>query len=202
MKRVALLSGGRDSTCMVLRLLEKGIDLDYILFTDTLNEFNLMYEYLERVNSYLKKTYSKSIIYTKPKTTFEHWVFGKVTRNKNKGKIRGLPKISNPCYWKRESKTYPKEDFLKQHDLTTENSIIYVGYTYSELSRIPKNSKNQRYPLVEWKFCESDVDNYLKKINLENPLYKNFFRTGCHFCPNLNKAISPYILTTLKLGLI
>lgn len=35
MKYIAMLSGGRDSTAMVFKLLEEKRPLDYIIFTDT-----------------------------------------------------------------------------------------------------------------------------------------------------------------------
>lgn len=38
MKHIAMLSGGRDSTAMVIKMLQEGMPLDYIVFTDTQNE--------------------------------------------------------------------------------------------------------------------------------------------------------------------
>lgn len=53
---VANLSGGRDSTAMVIRWLELGNDLDYILFCDTGLEFKEMYNYIDKeVSEYLSQ---------------------------------------------------------------------------------------------------------------------------------------------------
>lgn len=45
MKYIATLSGGKDSTAMVDMLLRYSHPLDYIVFKDTLHEFELMYRY-------------------------------------------------------------------------------------------------------------------------------------------------------------
>lgn len=46
-KYVLSLSGGKDSTAMLLRLLEEKQPVDFILFCDTGLEFPQMYEHLE-----------------------------------------------------------------------------------------------------------------------------------------------------------
>jgi len=46
MKHIASISGGQDSTAMTVRMLELGMPLDYIIFCDTGNEFDDMYDYL------------------------------------------------------------------------------------------------------------------------------------------------------------
>lgn len=111
---IASISGGRDSTAMLLKCLENGEQIDYIIFNDTLQEIPIMYEYLQKVNKYISEKYNKSIIFTKPLATFEEWVFGKLgARSKKKGAIRGIPKKSEACWWRRESKIYPAERFYK-----------------------------------------------------------------------------------------
>ena len=48
-KYVVSLSGGKDSTAMLLRLLEEKRPVDLILFCDTGLEFPQMYEHLARL---------------------------------------------------------------------------------------------------------------------------------------------------------
>jgi len=182
---LAALSGGRDSTAATLKYLENGGNIDYILFSDTLEEFIMMYEYIDKVDKYLGSKYGKQIIRLKPTTTFEHWVFGKMTKGKNNGAVRGLPKKIDPCYWKRESKIKPVELFHKSINVTDGNYKTIIGYTASEKNRVQKDP-NLIYPLIEWNWCEGDVDEYLKSINMVNPLYKYFSRTGCSFCPHMS----------------
>jgi len=178
-----MLSGGRDSTAMIFYMLENNYPLDYIIFTDTESEFPEMYLYLNKVEKRIMAMFGRKIIRVKHKRgeTFEDWCLGFITRGPRKGMIRGLPMVTQPCYWKRESKVYPFENFLKEKGIT--NYVQYIGYTYSEIERSKVKDKNQRFPLIEMKKCEADIDKKLLEINLVNPLYKNFERTGCYFCP-------------------
>lgn len=57
MLTIANLSGGRDYTAMVIRYLELGNNIHYILFCDTGFEFPAMYEYIEK----LSKKYTTNI---------------------------------------------------------------------------------------------------------------------------------------------
>ena len=181
-KYIGMLSGGRDSTAMIFMLLERGFPIDYILFTNTQSEFPEMYEYLEKVSERLKD-YGKELIVLEHRRgeTFEDWCFGEIKRGERKGMIRGIPMVTQPCYWKRESKVRPFERFIKDNNIT--DYVQYIGYTYSERDRANVKDKNQKFPLIEFKKCEADVDQYLKEIDLVNPLYKYFERTGCNFCP-------------------
>ena len=52
-KYVLSLSGGKDSTAMLLRLLEEKRPVDLILFCDTGLEFPQMYEHLDRLEAYI-----------------------------------------------------------------------------------------------------------------------------------------------------
>lgn len=61
MLTIANLSGGRDSTAMVIRYLQLGNNIDYILFCDTGFEFPVMYEYIEKLILYLQRNFNKSI---------------------------------------------------------------------------------------------------------------------------------------------
>lgn len=186
---IASISGGRDSTAMLLKCLENGEQIDYIIFNDTLQEIPIMYEYLQKVNKYISEKYNKSIIFTKPLATFEHWVFGKLgARSKKKGAIRGIPKKSEACWWRRESKIYPAERFYKAIGIDIKDEASYtrlIGFTKSEEHRA-KDTVNERYPLIEWNWCEGDVDHYLESIEMTNPLYEYFSRTGCGMCPYMS----------------
>lgn len=180
---IAMLSGGRDSTAMIFYLLENGYPLDDIIFTDTQSEFPDMYLYLKRVERRLMAMFGRKVITLNHKRgeTFEDWCFGIIKSGKRKDMIRGLPMVTQPCYWKRESKVRPFEKFIKDNNI--KNYTQYIGYTYSEKKRSNVKDERQRFPLIELKKCESDVDKKLLDLNLVNPLYDNFERTGCYFCP-------------------
>ena len=52
-KYIVSLSGGKDSTAMLLRLIEEGYPIDLILFCDTGLEFPQMYDHIEKVQKYI-----------------------------------------------------------------------------------------------------------------------------------------------------
>jgi len=181
MKYIAMLSGGQDSTAMVDLLLRDGDPVDYIIFCDTTFEFQEMYSYLEKFDNYIQKKYGKKITYLKPETTFESWVFGKISKGKKEGFIRGLPMITLPCFWKRESKVKPFEKWLKENDI--KDYKLYIGYTFSEKRRSQVKDEKQIFPLINKVYCEYEVSYHLEDIDMINPLYDYFSRTGCSICP-------------------
>jgi len=181
MKNVAMWSGGYDSSCMVVLILEKKLPLDYIVFCDTLAEFSEMYEYIDKFQAYIKRRFGKTITIITPNKSFEEWAFTEITRGEREGEVRGLPLTTVPCYWKRESKVYPFERWLKDNNI--EDHKLYIGYTYTEKQRSQVDAANQLYPLIDYKMTENDVRDFLKERSIDNPLYKHFNRTGCYFCP-------------------
>ena len=52
---VVSLSGGKDSTAMLLLMIELGYPIDAVLFADTGMEFPEMYNHLQAVDNYLYK---------------------------------------------------------------------------------------------------------------------------------------------------
>ncbi len=50
---VVSLSGGKDSTAMLLMMLERKMPVDVVLFCDTGLEFPAMYEHLDKLEKYI-----------------------------------------------------------------------------------------------------------------------------------------------------
>ena len=158
---ISMLSGGADSTAMTLKLLELGKPLDYIVFCDTTLEHDEMYEYIDKLDAFFQRKYGMKITRLKPKDTFEHWVFGKVVSGENKGIIRGVPRVSLPCFWRREAKENPFNRWTKE--IGVKDYTKYIGYTRNETMRTKNMEEhNAVAPLFEWKWDEQDVQNYLK----------------------------------------
>lgn len=57
--------GGTQSTALMLKMLEDGERLDYIIFADTNNEPEMVYKQVYKIQKYVKETYKKEIIITK-----------------------------------------------------------------------------------------------------------------------------------------
>jgi len=174
MERIVAFSGGKDSTAMLLRMIELDIQIDEIVFADTLFEFPELYEYIERVEKHI----GRKITILKPHPDlFKKWFYGKLTRGKIKGRTRGFPLRLYPCFWTREAKIKPLAKIKDKGDIT------YIGIAYDEQDRMSEVDGNLRYPLVDWKWTEQDCIDYLNKKNMFNPLYVNFDRLGCWHCP-------------------
>jgi 3'-phosphoadenosine 5'-phosphosulfate sulfotransferase (PAPS reductase)/FAD synthetase len=169
-------SGGKDSTAMLLRLIELGCRPTQIVFADTLMEFPEMYEYIDKIEQVI----NQKIIRVKPNHTFLEWFFGTFTKGKMKGRMRGFPYVITPCWYQREAKDKPMRKLVENCD------VVYIGYTKGEEDRIMDSDKF-RYPLIEWGWTEEDCVAYLKKRGLLNPLYAKFKRLGCWCCPKQNK---------------
>ena len=58
-KHIVSFSGGKDSTAMLLMMLEKGMQIDDIVFMDTGVEFREMYEHIEKVEAYINRKITK-----------------------------------------------------------------------------------------------------------------------------------------------
>lgn len=177
---IATISGGKDSVTMCDLLLKNGHQVDMIVFNDTLQEFDEMYEYIIKVGEYFKTRYNKTITWVQPKNTFEDWCFGTLSRGEKKGIVRGIPNITTPCYWRREAKVNPFNDFIKDF----KNVVVYIGYTKEENRSVQDTDKVKYvYPLKELGMTEEDCKRYMIEQEMENPLYRHFSRTGCRMCP-------------------
>lgn len=182
MKYIASISGGQDSTAMTVRLLELGYPLDYIIFCDTGNEFDEMYDYLDRLDVYLKSRYGIGITRLKGKNTLGSLVQTSFTKGKHKGEVRGMPYASSMSFCTRDLKKNVSEKFMKS---LNDDCIQYIGYVARERNRVHESDKKyitNKFPLIEWGWNEPEVSAYLKEKTLFNELYNYFARTGCKFC--------------------
>lgn len=184
---VANLSGGRDSTAMVVKWLELGRELDYILFCDTGFEFAEMYEYIDKVDGYIQRKFGKKITRLDGSKEIEKWAFElPITKGKLEGMLRGLPMILRRDYCTRQTKVIPSEKFVKEKSPQKFKNTALIGYTYAEVERGRSSNVSYAvsvYPLHEWKMNEEEVSDFLKERGIMNPLYEKFDRTGCFFCP-------------------
>lgn len=187
----ANLSGGRDSSAMVVNWLECGLILDYILFCDTGYEFPEMYEYIDKLDDYLRKEFGKEITRIDSSKVIEDWAFNlPITKGERKGMLRGLPRTLGRDYCTRESKIVPSKEFVKKHGAGQRfGNKVLIGYTKNEVDNGRVSNLDYaicEYPLHKWGWNEKEVTDFLRKRGIANPLYEKFSRTGCFFCPKQN----------------
>lgn len=179
MKHIVQFSGGKDSTAMLLMLLEKNIKIDEIIFCDTGKEFPAMYRHIEKVRNYISR-YNKDITILKPDKTFDYYMFDHVkTKGKNKGS-RGYGWANMGIRW---CTTILKKNITNKY-LKKQNYISYIGIAYDEPKRHRNIEKNVEHPLYDWKITEKQALEYCysKGFNWEG-LYEDFKRVSCWCCP-------------------
>ena len=172
-KQIISLSGGKDSSAMLLRMIELKYPIDEIIFCDTQLEYPEMYNWIKQI----EKLIDRKITFVKG-DDWDKWFYGKWTRGKHFGEIRGFPFVCGMNWCTRELKHKPMENLREKGD------IIYLGIATNESKRVQKNTK-YKYPLIEWGWSEQDCIDYLEKKGLKHPLSK-FKRTGCWCCPKQN----------------
>lgn len=67
--------GGKDSTAMLLRMLEEDMQIDEILFCDTGKDFPDMIAHIKQVKKYIAEKYNKKIITLKAEKSFDYYMF-------------------------------------------------------------------------------------------------------------------------------
>ena len=189
--RVCSFSGGRDSTAMLLRLLEEGIQVDVILFCDTGLEFPALYDHIRKV----ERNIGREITTVKCADDFEYlFARKKITRKRKTQNAARYGMERNGYSWAGPKmrwciellKNQPREQFL-QH-LREEYTVLeYVGIAADEayrLSRKCNQRPNVRHPLVEWGMTEADCLAYCKERGYDwSGLYEKFHRVSCWCCP-------------------
>lgn len=177
---VASLSGGKDSTAMVLRLIEEQYPLDRILFCDTGLEFPQMYEHIEK----LERDIPVPIVRLKAEKSFEYYLLYYRPKRKNPDD----PRAGNVGYSWPDARVRWCTSVLKIRvidkylkELKTKYDVIqYIGIAADEKERI----KEFVYPLVEWGMTEQDCLEYCYAKGYDwGGLYKIFKRVSCWCCP-------------------
>lgn len=175
---VVSLSGGKDSTAMLLRMLEEGMPVDLILFCDTGLEFEGMYRHLDRLEAYI----GRPITRLKSQYTYEYLMLEHIPKRKNPALLdkKGFSWAGPHNRWCTAMlKTRVVDKYLK--DLSKEYTVEqYIGIAADESHRI----RDFNYPLVDWGMTESDCLAYCKERGFDwDGLYEIFSRVSCWCCP-------------------
>lgn len=175
---VVSFSGGKDSTCMLLKMLELGYQIDEIIFLDTGKEFPQMYEHIKKVEKYIERP----ITILKSNKSWEYYMLEhERTIGNNKGKKGYSWSDFNNRWCTYHLKTKVLKQYLSKYK--DRKIVQYIGIAYDEKERM-KDTYHVYYPLVQWEMTEWDALEYCYKKGFDwGGLYEKFDRLSCYLCP-------------------
>lgn len=183
-KYYASVSWGKDSTAMLLKLIEENKPLDEVVFYDTGMEFDCIYKVRDKVLPLLEK---RNIKYTELHPPIPFWV-DMLIKPKTKRKTKEVVYGNDWCGQIRWQ-TFIKQKICNQYT-GTENKV-YIGIAYDEPKRFEKLDDYKIAPLVEYQMTEQDCLAYCKSKGIEwiedgVNLYEILDRVSCWNCANKN----------------
>ena len=188
MKKVYLVSfsGGKDSTAMLLKLIEEGYPIDEVICCDTGKEFDEMYEHIKQV----EQNIDIPITHLKSEKSFDYYMFEhRKTRGKNMDKVGN----SWADFRTRWCTARLKQDVINRHIRTKypkkEYEVYqYVGIALDERKRADKvKDEHFLHPLITWQMTEKDCLEYCYSKGYHwGGLYEKFDRLSCWCCPLKN----------------
>lgn len=178
MKHIISFSGGKDSTAMLLRLIEKKVPIDQVVMVDTTKEFPDMYNHIRSVEALIRPI--PMTVLTLP---YDYWFSDHIkTKGKNKGKRGyGWPDFRNRWC------TALKRDMIQAYLSNIGPHRLYIGISADEAHRTIHNqrlSATAAYPLIDDGMTGEDNLAYCYKAGLNwSGLYQQFNRVSCYCCP-------------------
>lgn len=171
-RHVLGLSGGKDSSALAIYMRDRVPEMEYF-FCDTRKELPETYEYLDRLQAYLRKP----IIRLNAERGFDHWL-----------KMYGGYLPSSQMRWcTRMLKIKPFEEFVGDDPV-----FSYIGIRADEDREGYISHKPNITPVYPFKvdgIRESDVYEILQKAEVGLPKYYEWrTRSGCYFCFFQRKA--------------
>ncbi len=185
------LSGGKDSSAMLLLQIERGLPIDVVLWAETGMDFPEMSAHIEKLDDYLYRERGLHITKLRHPKGFEYLMF-EVPLQKPRAIERriaaGMP--TKGCGWPGMRVRWCTGQ-LKTHLLQKEvnrlkkekNAINYIGIAADEAHRC-KDDPHMRYPLVEWGITEADALKICYDRGFDfGGLYEIYRRASCWCCP-------------------
>ena len=193
MKHVVSFSGGKDSTAMLLRLLEEKYPVDDIVFFDTGWEFPHLIEHVHAVSNYIQKNYKKKIIILHPEISFDYILTEKPIKTKSGENMNGQGWPGPRLRWCTEIKVRTMRNCFNQK-YGKGNYYMYVGFAADEVKRTgcgnacdgeAKHGIHRLYPLIfEWDMDENECLQFCYDRGFDwFGMYQYFNRISCYCCP-------------------
>lgn len=181
-------SGGKDSTCAVMKHIERGDKVKIVHYTPMFTkEIPLIlkdhYSFIKQTASYFESL-GAEIYWADKGLTYYEYVTHIATRGKCRGKMFGFPIVgAGMCGFKRDGK-------VKALSLCDVGEYDYesVGICFDELKRQNQLTDSLRSVLCELGITQNDTRQYCLENGLYSPHYTyNTRRDGCALCYNAKK---------------
>ena len=182
------LSGGKDSSYLLLQMIERGMPIDAVLSADTGMEFPEMYGHLEKLDDLLYRERGIHITTLRHPKGFEWLMFDEPKQKpktlENRARL-GIPPCGNGwpgirvrwCTGQLKTHLISKEVNRLKRD---KNAIHYVGIAADEAWRC----KAEQYPLVDWGVTEAEALRGCYDRGFDfGGLYEIYHRASCWCCP-------------------
>lgn len=182
------LSGGKDSTAMLLLMIERGMPIDAVLSADTGMEFPEMYEHLQKLDEHLYRKRGIHITTLRHPKGFEWLMFDEPKQKQSS--IENRQRLGVSLYgngWPGLKVRWCTGQ-LKTHLIDKEvnrlkgqyHALHYVGIAADESERI----KSEQYPLVQWRITEKEALQICYDRGYHwGGLYEIYHRCSCWCCP-------------------
>ena len=171
------LSGGKDSTAMLLLMIERGMPIDAVLSADTGMEFPEMYVHLQKLDDYLYRERGLHITTLRHPKGFE-WMMFEEPKQKPSC-LANRQRLGIPPYGNGQLKTHLLSKEVNR--LKKERSALqYIGIAADEAGRC----RDEQYPLVDWGITEAQALQICYDRGFDfGGLYEIYHRASCWCCP-------------------
>lgn len=172
---VVSLSGGKDSTAMLIMMLERGMPVDEVVWFDTGWEFPAMVGHIGKVEAETGVPVTR----LRPDLPFNYWMFDHVRMKGARAGEAGYGWARMGSRWCTKIKTSAIDRHVKA--MAGRRRVVqYVGIAADEAHR----AKGKRYPLVEWGVTEAEALAYCRARGYDwGGLYDRFDRVSCWCAP-------------------
>lgn len=182
------LSGGKDSTALLLLMIERGLPIDAVIWADTGMEFPEMYGHIAKVDEYLFRERGLHITALRSSSSFEYLML-EIPQQKKSAIDRRIA-MGQPLkgYGWPGIKSRWCTGQLKTHLITKELNRLkgryqlqqYIGIAADEAWRC----KGLNYPLVDWGITEAEALQLCYDRGFDfGGLYEIYHRVSCWCCP-------------------
>lgn len=191
MENIISFSGGKDSTAMLLMLLEKGEKIHSVMWFDTERDFPEILAHMKKLKSDLPYIHFQKI---------RHWAGFDFLENRY-GKAHGSGG------WCTAAKRDCCNKYVRLMKKDNPNIVECIGFSFDEIQRAEKMCKKWvvRFPLIEWNVTEMQSLQYCYDKGYGfNGIYEWMpsKRVSCYDCPKQSKgdwaAIKKYHPELLK----